>query len=186
MTKPSLAIALATVSALSAFVSGCAAHPLSTPPPLTSATPPSHVEAKRSEPGHIYRLDFVVSSNNAAPGLNGTPGNGAFTMSLEERHRGEIMTGSNVALTSSGGSRVDVGMKLKADYSMVGDDILLESNTELSAAESGQPGQPSTIHKLTASGEALVTPGRPTLVASADDPQGHSSYRLTVTATKLR
>lgn len=183
MTKPSLAMALAAMSAL---VSGCAARPLSTPPPLTSAAPPSPADAKRSEPGHIYRLDFVVSSSNAAQGLNGTPGNEAFTMSLEERHPGQIMTGSNVALTPSGGARVDVGMKLKADYSMVGDDILLESNAELSAAESGQPGQAATIHKLTASGEALVTPGRPTLVASADDPQGHSSYRLTVTATKLR
>lgn len=182
MTKSSLAIALA----LSGALSGCAAHPLSTPPPLSSASAPaSHADAKRSEPGHIYRLDFVVSSNNA-PDPNGAPGNGAFTMNLEERHRGEIMTGSNVALTPNGGARIDVGMKVKADYYMVGDDILLESNAELSAAESGQPGQPSTIHKVSASGEALVTPGRPTLVASADDPQGHSSYRLMVTATKLR
>jgi hypothetical protein len=114
------------------------------------------------------------------------PNNGTFTMNLEERHRGEIMTGSNVALSPSGGARVDVGMKVKAEYDTIGDDILLESSAELSAAESGQPGQPSTIHKVSASGEALVTPGRPTLVASADDPQGHSSYRLMVTATKLR
>jgi hypothetical protein len=107
-------------------------------------------------------------------------------MSLEERHRGEITTGTNVALSPSGGSRIDVGMKVKAMYNTVGDDILLESSAELSSAESGQPGQPSTIHKISANGEALVTPGKPTLVASADDPQGHSNYQLMVTATKLR
>lgn len=107
-------------------------------------------------------------------------------MNLEERHHGEIATGTNVALSPTGGSRIDVGMKVKAEYDIVGDDILLESTAELSSAESGQPGQPSTIHKVVTNGEALVTPGRPTLVASADDPQGHSSYRLMVTATKLR
>jgi hypothetical protein len=107
-------------------------------------------------------------------------------MNLEENRRGQIATGSNVPLMPSGGSRVDVGMKVKAMFYSVGDDILIESDAELSSAESGAPGQPSTIHKVSATGEALVSPGKPTLVASAEDPQGHSHYQLIVTATKLR
>jgi hypothetical protein len=176
---------VATIVAFSLFACGCAATPVSAPPPLTStATPPSRVDAKYV-PGHVYRLDFVVTSNNAV-GPTGIPGGGTFTMSLEERHRGEITTGSNVALMPSGLSRVDVGMKVKAMYNTIGDDILLESNAELSSAESGAPGEPGTIHKISATGAALVSPGKPTLIASAEDPQGHSRYQLMVTATKLR
>jgi hypothetical protein len=166
------------------IASGCATAPRSTPP-LTAATPAPSQGDTKYVPGHVYRLDFVVTSNNATSPTAGA-GGGTFTMNLEERHRGEITTGSNVALVPSGNSRVDVGMKVKAMYNTVGDDILIESSAELSSAESGAPGEPGTIHKVAATGEALVPPGKPTLVASADDPQGHSHYQLMVTATKLR
>jgi hypothetical protein len=171
---------------IAVVTSGCAARPMSTPPPLSSATSTtsSHTDHKYNA-GHVYRLDFAVSANDAATSPAG-PSGGTFTMNLEENRRGQITTGSNVALTPSGGARVDVGMKVKALFYMVGDDILLESDAELSSAESGAPGQPSTIRKISATGEALVSPGKPTLIASAEDPQGHSHYQLMVTATKLR
>ena len=171
----------------SAFaISGCAVHPMGASPPLSSATAstPSHADQKYVA-GHVYRLDFAVSTNDAAT-LPAGPSGGTFTMNLEENRRGQITTASNVALTPSGGSRVDVGMKVKAMFYTVGDDILIESDAELSSAESGAPGQPSTIRKISATGEALVSPGKPTLIASAEDPQGHSHYQLMVTATKLR
>jgi hypothetical protein len=180
-------MSIATCLAFALLTSGCATAPKIAPAPLTSATPPP--QASRADhkyvPGHVYRLDFVVSSNNAVSPTAG-PSGGTFTMNLEENRRGEITTGSNVALMPSGGSRIDVGMKVKAMFYTVGDDILIESDAELSSAESSAPSQPSMIHKVSATGEALVSPGKPTLIASADDPQGHSHYQLTVTATKLR
>ena len=44
----------------------------------------------------------------------------------------------------------------------------------------------SAIRKLSAHGDALVTPGKPTLVASIDDPSGQLRYVVNVTATRLR
>ncbi len=158
------------VLACSAF--GCASvH--AAPPPVAQAAP----APKRAEPRHMYRLDFVVASDDPT-NKAGLPGGGTYTLNLEENRRGEIRSGSNIPLSS--GSRIDVGTKLRAVYTSLGDDLLLDSSTEISAGDSG------SIRKLTAEGEALVTPGKPALIASAEDPQGHSRYQVTVTATRLR
>ncbi|MEO8876754.1 MAG: hypothetical protein ABI461_14270 [Polyangiaceae bacterium] len=162
------------------FGAGCGAAPAAAQP----APMLSHADAKRDhrgpDVGHVYRLDFVVASNNPTSATGG-PGAGAFTMTLEEGHPGEIRSGSNVALAPNGTSRIDVGMMLKASYFMAGEDLLLDSSAELSSAD-----EPGTIHRLVAKSNALVSPGKPALIASAEDQQGHTRYQLTVTATKMR
>jgi hypothetical protein len=127
---------------------------------------------------HMYRLDFSIAG--ASTGQSAPPG-GTFTMNLEEGRTGEIVSGANIPVGPTGQSRMDVGLKIKATYAMAGDDLLLESATEMSSAD-----DPSGIHKLTATGQALVAAGKPALIASVDDPQGKKRYQLTVAATKLR
>ena len=175
----SLTIFSCLALACSAF--GCAtAHAA---PPVAAQARASQTETKPSisqtPPGarRVYRLDFVVASSDPSS-QTGLPGGGLYTMNLEENRPGEIRSGSNIPLSS--GSRVDVGTKLRALFTPLGDDLLLDSSTEISAGDSG------SIRKLTAQGEALVTPGKPALIASAEDPQGHSRYQVTVTATRLR
>ena len=57
------------------------------------------------------------------------------------------------------------------------DDIRIEMSSSEEAAG---------IHKLTAVTDAFVAPGKPTLVASLDDPASHKRYQVSVTATKVR
>ena len=169
----------ASCLALACSVFGCAsahaAPPIAEASPTQSQTrPPSE---KPPSARRVYRLDFVVASSDPTS-QTGLPGGGLYTMNLEENRAGEIRSGSNIPLGT--GARVDVGTKLRALFTPLGDDLLLDSSTEISAGDSG------SIRKLTAQGEALVTPGKSALIASAEDPQGHSRYQVTVTATRLR
>jgi len=168
-------------------VAGCATSPIASQHVAATAIAPDRAGSKasghlRADFGHVYRLDFVVASNSPATSTGG-PGAGAFSLTLEEGHGGEIRSGSNVALTPAGSSRVDVGMKLKASYFTLAqsDDLFVNTSAELSSAD-----DPGTIHKLSTEGGALVSPGKPALIASVEDLQGHTRYQLTVTATKLR
>jgi hypothetical protein len=168
------------------FMAGCAATGPSIvaegapSPQAAKLAPPSPAPAKRSEPaepGPVYRLDFVVTSGDGAkPATSGT-----YTINLEENRSGDIHMGMNVPLTPTGSARQDVGIKLHCHFQRVGDDLLFHDNMEMSALE-----EPSTIRKISVNGNALISPGKPALVASAEDVATHRRYQVMVTATKLR
>lgn len=150
--------------ALSAAVLGCA--PTTAPTPAVAHAPSAH---------HVYRLDFVVTSGD--PGKASAPSK--YTVNVEEDRHAEIHVGANVPL-GAGNVRQDVGLRLHCQLSAVGDDLLLHNDTELSTAD-----DLPAIHKITARGDAIVSPGKPALVASLEEPLSHRRYEVTVTATKL-
>ena len=157
---------------LSGALLGCAASP----PAFGVATGAGRAQAaKRPEPGHVYRLDFVVSSSDASKPVS----HSSYTMNLEEDRSGELHLGTNVALSPQ--ARMDVGLKIRCSYAMVGDDLLLHNATEISSFD-----DPPTVHKIATSGDALVAPGKLALVNSLEDPVNHRRYEIEVTATKLR
>ena len=139
--------------------------------------PPARSQAER----HVYRLDYVLEDGAKGPSSNG----GSYTINLEEEHAGEVHVGANVPLGAKGGQeakpRQDVGMKIRANYAVLGEELLLQSSLELSSADDG-----GAIHKMTAQGDAVVAPGKRALCASLEDSRDHRRYQLFVTATKLR
>ncbi len=166
---PRLSVLLSSL-ALSGALLGCAA----TPPVAPSAG--GHATAmKRPEAGHVYRLDFVVSSNDASKPVSRS----TYTMNLEEDRAGELHLGANVALSSQ--ARMDVGLKIHCSYAMVGDDLLLHNATEMTSFD-----DPPTVRKIATDGDALLAPGKLALVNSLEDPVNHRRYEVEVTATKLR
>ncbi len=162
----SLAQLLAFV-ALSAFF-GCT--PAASP--VHDAAPPARRAAQ------VYRMDYIISSKDpTAPAASSN----AYTMVLEEDRSGEVMVGSNVPLSGSQ-ARTDVGLKLHGHFVRAGeDDVMIETRIEMSSSE-----EAAGIHKLTAVTDAFVAPGKPTVVASLDDPASHKRYQVSVTATKVR
>ena len=135
---------------------------------------------ERPDQHHVYRLDFVVAENDAGKAATST----ACSLNLEEKHTGEIKLGTNVALsTPSRGTtlRADIGLLLRASFTSVGEDLLVDDEVEITAAKDAQ-----TFRKMSAKGNALVAEGKPALVASVEDPISHRHYQVTVTATKLR
>jgi hypothetical protein len=149
---------------------------------LTAQAPVATAAMSRAEGAkasrHLYRLDFAI----AGPGAGATTtNNGTYTMNLEEGRHGELVSGDNVPLAPGGHARTDVGLKIKASYAMSGEDLLVETDTEMSSVD-----EPTGVHKMVTRGYALVSPGKPALLASVDDSQGKKRYQITVAATKLR
>ncbi len=191
---PNRLFAFAALLALSAFGFGCAPQQIAPPvvsahPPTANAasTPPQNVGGER----HVYRLDFVLTSNDGTSPATST----AFTLNLQEFVKGEMMVGKNVPLNqaSTGGSgtsgsgsstaqgtpRQDVGLKVVAQWRAAGDDLLLDVSTEMSAFEA-----PSSIRKVVAKGGALASAGKSSVVTTMES--DNKKYQLTVTPTKLR
>lgn len=134
----------------------------------------------RPEDAHVYRLDFTVAENNGGK----TTSSSSYTLNLEEHRTGEIKVGTNVALAGPAPGatmRADVGLVLRASFTSVGDELLVEDDVEISAAEGAQ-----TFRKMSSKGNALIAPGKPALVASVEDPVDRKRYQVTVRATRLR
>lgn len=133
---------------------------------------------------HVYRLDYVVTvSEPGKPTLTST-----HTMNVEDGKGGNLHAGANIPLvaSSSASPRQDVGLALHCHLTRLGEDLLLESNTEITNPEPGADQGPRAIRKVSAKGEAVATPGKPTVVASVQEPVSGARYEVTVTATKLR
>jgi hypothetical protein len=139
------------------------------------AEKPKAPEKAPHVPHHVYRLDFVIAAND--PGK--AAASSAYTLSLEDMHNGELRMGTNIALSSQ--ARQDVGLMLKCYVEPLGEELLLHSTAEMSSAE-----EPSTIRKITANGDALLSLGQQALVASVEDSISHKRFEVKVTATKLR
>jgi hypothetical protein len=156
------------------FAVGCVSSHPPNPAQTAVARPPP---AER----HIYRLDFVVASTDSGKAAQSS----AYTLNLQEFTPASVHIGSNVALVTSGGGaspRQDVGLKIGAFITPTGDDLLLHGTLEMSGVD-----DVSTIHKITANGDAvLLKGGQPALLASLEDPISHKRYQVTAAATKLR
>jgi hypothetical protein len=157
---------------------------------VTSAPPPTR-NPSRDQP-RVFRLDFTLTGKDGASAAQST----TFSLVMEEMSSGEVMLGKNVPLTpappspgappapgpSLGVARQDVGLKIKAEYRMVGekaDELLLTVMMEMSSLE-----PLGAVRKTVTRGNALATPGKGALVLVLDDDKKH--YELTVTPQKLR
>jgi hypothetical protein len=136
---------------------------------------------------HVYRLDYAV--NVTEPGKPARTSR--YVMQIEDDSSTDRHAGENVPLaagsSASGASpRQDVGVAIRSRMTRAGDDLLLHVRTELSAPEERADQGPRAIRKITASGNALVSPGKAVVVASAEEPTSHAVFEVTVAATKLR
>jgi hypothetical protein len=140
---------------------------------------------KTPEDRQVYRFEFVVSQISAGK----PPVTSNHVLTLEESSTGEIRVGSNVPLmikapggaTSVGTARQDVGLMIKVSFTPVGSDLLMEDSIEMSSVDDS-----GTIQKLNMKGDAVVSPGKPASIGSAEDPTTHAKVEVTVNATKLR
>ena len=137
--------------------------------PTAPAAPSSH---------DVYRLDFELTTTQ--PGKPATTI--AFSLNLEEHRKGEVTVGENVALAGSGGTagaplRQNVGTHVVASFELVGADLLLQVDTELSELIAA-----TRMSRIAASDVALASPGHKTMIASID----HDKTRTLLTVTPVK
>jgi hypothetical protein len=136
--------------------------------------------ALADEQPRVSRLDFVIAESEGGK----TTASTAYSLTLREHTTGEIKMGANVPVAGSNPGttmRVDVGLVLRANWSAVGDALLIEDDVEISAPKDAQ-----TFHKIAVKGNAFALPGKPAVLAKLEDPAGRKHYQVTVTATKVR
>jgi hypothetical protein len=135
---------------------------------------------------HVYRLDYGLTVTEAGK----APTTSAYVLNVEEGQSGDVRAGANIPLQTATGSmmapRMDVGVALHCQLARAGNELILHTSAELSAPEDRADPGPRAIRKVTASDDAVVTPGKPTLVASIEEQVSHARYEVMVTATKLR
>lgn len=165
-------------------------------PAPVAASSDAKAAARAPESRHMYRFDYTLTTTEP----DKPPSNSAYSLTVEENNVGEIRLGKNVPLqttpmgsappgaASAVGSarafsvpRQDIGLLLRCSFSLSGEDVVLKSDLELSTSD-----PPGTIRKVSLKGDALVSPGKPSVVSSSEDPTTHQRYQLSVTTTKLR
>jgi hypothetical protein len=168
MSHRSIAASLAFALALPAL--GCAGVC-----PAPEAAPRA---ARHGEPRTFYRLDYLIAATEAGK----APAHSSYTLNVEDNGMSEVRLGANVPL--GGGSmatpRQDVGVHVRGEIHLAGEQVSLRSDVELSAMD-----EPPAVRKMVAHTTVMVTPGKPAIIARMDDPTSHRRYEVTVTATRV-
>lgn len=148
----------------------------------------SKVSTPAAKSHHVYKLDYTLNVTE-----EGRPAKAiALSQSIEDGSAGSIHAGANIPLQVAGSMcsgfsapRQDVGLKLQTRVARLGTDVLLHVDLEMSGvAERTEGAVP--VRKVNSDGDALVTPGTPTVVTVFDEPGTRTRYELVVTATLLK
>ena len=135
-----------------------------------------------------YRIEFNVREIEDGKRLNSRN----YVMVVGDGAWGRIRVGTRVPVATSPGQFEynDVGMKIdcqpRGREDSVVLDISLESTSEVAQEQPPAATTRPVIRKQSSNVTSVVTPGKPTLVASMDDVISNRRYEIEVTATKVK
>jgi len=139
------------------------------------------------KPVAAYRIEFSVREIEDGKRLNSRN----YMMMVDEGDRGMIRVGNRVPFQTGEKQYQyhDVGMNIDCRPHDRGGDIELVINVEVSSVVPQGEAAPTfnPVFRTQSTGVTpIVTPGKPTLVASMDDVVTNRRYEIEVTATKVK
>ena len=163
-------------------------------PSLTAQESGSKPSAEAPEPGHAYRVDFLITELEDGKKINSR----AYALNLNAGENDEIKIGTRVPVEVKQGEiqYLDLGTSIwcrlrdRRDVSWLGgNDVMLNLSAEVSnfAVPDQQGGsmRPVTRQmKIQASTIAIV--GKQMVVGVVDDPNSKRQFQLEVTVTRLK
>jgi len=137
------------------------------------------MEAQNAASGATYKVEFNIRDlSDAAKGAR------HYTMLVDPDGRGVFKVGDRVPVfTGNQTTYVDVGVNIETRLHEANGKVLLNSNIDISTARPG--GGTPTIAQVRIDVNTTVTPGKPTLVASIDDPATQHKLDVEATVTRL-
>jgi len=152
----------------------------------------------------VYRVEYRIRDGSDAAAKAPR----RYTMLIESHNKGTFKLGERVPVASGsfqpgvGGvgvnplvntqfSYIDVGVNIDAFVSEENGRVTLNSNLDISTLVEHKAPQPSqilpnpTVSQIKIAQLSTVTPGKPTLVASVDDPVTQRKFDVEVTITKV-
>jgi len=149
--------------------------------------------AEALEPGHAYRVDFLISELEDGKKINTRQ----YTLNLNAGESDQLKIGTRVPVEvkQSEIQYLDVGTSLwcrlrdRKDVPWLANDVMLNMNAEISSFalpdQQGDRMRPAIRQmKIEASTIALI--GKPVVVGVVDDPNSKRQFQLEVTVSRLK
>jgi len=158
------------------------------------------VQSAYDSPKHCYALNYVLKELDGSRVINQrsyvlntfASSTGGDWSRLRVGNRVPVFTRSqekSSGNTVSDFSYIDLGVNIDNRLREAGDALALEVTAEISSV-AGEPGgsvgPPQTVRQVKGTAMSLITPGKPSVVFSADDPGSQHRFELQVTATPVR
>jgi hypothetical protein len=162
---------------------------------------PLAAQEKPASSTNVYRVEYRIRDGSDAAAKNGR----RYTMLIGNRDKGTFKLGERVPVASgsfqpgAGASPlvntqftyIDVGVNIDAILAEENGKVTLNSNLDISTLVEHKAPQPSpilpnpTVAQIKIAEISVLTPGKPTLVASIDDPVTQRKFDVEVTVTKV-
>ena len=150
--------------------------------------------AVHAQDNSTYKADFTIRDTGDAGGKTGRK----YSLLVNPGHTTTFKVGNRVPVTTAGTGGVggnvqftyiDVGMNIECTVGENNSRLTLRGDVDISTAvmpEKGVNAAPApTISQIRLSLDTTVAPGKPTTVASFDDPVTSRKFDVDVTITKM-
>ena len=150
--------------------------------------------AVHAQDSSTYKVDFTIRDTGDAGGKTGRK----YSLLVNPGHKTTFKVGNRVPVITAGTGGVggnvqftyiDVGMNIECTVGENNSRLMLRGDVDISTAvmpEKGVNAAPApTISQIRLSLDTTVAPGKPTTVASFDDPVTSRKFDVDVTITKM-
>jgi hypothetical protein len=139
-----------------------------------------------------YRVDFTLTEVNDGKRTNARN----YSLITQVGHRDKLRVGGRVPVATTEGPSLpqmqfqylDIGMNIDCTVQELDGAVLLTSTIEASSVapqRDEQTHQP-VIRQMRFEIRTVLSPGKPTMISSMDDPTSKERFQVEVTATKVR
>jgi hypothetical protein len=140
-----------------------------------------------------YKVDFTIRDTGDAGGKTGRK----FSMLVSPSHKTTFKVGNRVPVVTGSASQggnvqftfVDVGINIDCSVSDINSNLTVHADLDISTAvmpEKGANAPPNpTISQIKLSLDTALAPGKPTVVASFDDPVTSRKFDVDVAIAKM-
>ncbi|HTT19884.1 MAG TPA: hypothetical protein VMG82_13110 [Candidatus Sulfotelmatobacter sp.] len=149
--------------------------------------------ADGAEPGHAYRVDFVLTEIEDGKKINSRQ----YALNLNAGEADQLKIGTRVPVEVKQGEiqYLDVGTSIwcrlrdRKDIPWLANDVMMNVTIEISnfaiPDQQGQSMHPA-IRQMKIDSSTIAIVGKQLVVGSVDDPNSRRQYQLEVTATRLK
>jgi hypothetical protein len=137
----------------------------------------------------VYKVDFTMHDSADVSAKNGRK----YSLLINGRNKSVMKVGNRVPAATGGSptqfTYIDVGTNIECVVDERNGKYVLHASMDMSTVippdKSGTGGPNPTISQIKIDMETTVTPGKPTVVASFDDPATSRKFDVDVMMTKL-
>lgn len=152
-------------------------------------SPKAEQTATQEKPITPYRLDFTISEIEDGKKINARQ----YSLNINTGDHNNLKIGTRVPVQVKEGEMqyLDLGTEISADLRERDNGLALEVRAAMSSfatpENQANPGNSMPLlRQMKIDASTVLSPGRPTIVGSVDDPNSNRQYQLEVTATRLK